>query len=40
MKYHVFVLVWGGPFAAAHLEMTLPFLMMPGNLPALAAAGT
>jgi hypothetical protein len=37
VKYHVFVLVWGQPFAAAHLEMALPFLMMPGNLPALAA---
>ena len=38
MKYHVFVLVWGEPFAGAHLELALPFLMMPGNLPALAAA--
>lgn len=37
MKYHAFVLVWGAPFAAAHLQMALPFLMMQGNLPALAA---
>ena len=37
MKYHVFVLVWGEPFAGAHLELALPFLLMPGNLPALAA---
>jgi hypothetical protein len=37
VKYHVFVLVWGEPFAAAHLQMALPFLMMDGNLPALAA---
>ncbi|MAF47754.1 MAG: hypothetical protein QGH73_10750 [Rhodospirillales bacterium] len=37
MRYHVFVLVWGEPFARAHLDMALPFLMMPGNLPSLAA---
>jgi hypothetical protein len=35
MRYHVFLLVWGDAFAKAHLEIALPFLMMPGNLPAL-----
>ncbi|MEE2760182.1 MAG: hypothetical protein VYE18_01905 [Pseudomonadota bacterium] len=37
MKYHLFLLVWGEAFAVAHTRLALPFLMMPGNLPALAS---
>lgn len=35
----VLVPVWGSPFVATFLELVLPSLLAPGNLPALSAAG-
>ncbi len=37
MTFHIFTLVWGEPFVRKYVELALPFQLMPGNLPALAA---
>lgn len=37
MSYHLFLLVWGREFVRDFVELAVPFLVLPGNLPALAA---
>ncbi|NQV55748.1 MAG: hypothetical protein HQ503_07815 [Rhodospirillales bacterium] len=36
MSYHIFLLVYGAPFARRYLDFSLPYQLCPGNLPALA----
>jgi hypothetical protein len=37
MTWHLFVLVWGDIFVERFARLVVPFLAMPGNVPALAA---
>jgi len=37
MTWHLFVLVWGDVFVERFSRLVVPFLAMPGNVPALAA---
>lgn len=37
MTWHLFFLVWGEPFVGQVARVTVPFLMMGGNIPALSA---
>ena len=37
MTWHLFVLVWGDVFVERFARLVVPFLAMPGNVPALAA---
>jgi hypothetical protein len=37
VTWHLFVLVWGDAFVERFARLVVPFLAMPGNLPALAA---
>ncbi len=37
MTWHLFVLVWGNVFVERFARLVVPFLAMPGNVPALAA---
>lgn len=36
MTFHVFILVWGDSFVRKFVEFSLPFHLMPGNIPALS----
>ena len=40
MSWHVFALVWGDVFIERFARFVVPFLAMPGNLPALASDDT
>jgi hypothetical protein len=37
MTWHLFALVWGDAFVERFARLVVPFLAMPGNVPALAA---